>query len=89
MPGLVRKLLIFAGIHGLILQPLGAKKSQATQIAYKDSSIGSTLKDGAESESSGNGFEAFGIVGELCISILGGLVLVAYEYQIAGASSLS
>lgn len=64
MPGIVRKLVIFAGLHGVILQPLGAKKSQASQIAYKDSSIGPALKDGVESGSSGKGFEAFGIVGE-------------------------
>ena len=63
MPGLVRKLLIFAGIHGVILQPLGSKKSQASQIAYKDSSIGPAPKDGDESGSSENGFEAFGIAG--------------------------
>jgi hypothetical protein len=64
MPGLVRKLVIFAALHGVILQPLGAKKSQASQIAYKDSSIGPALKDGGEIGSSGKGFEAFGIVGE-------------------------
>jgi hypothetical protein len=65
MPGLVRKLVIFAGLSGVILQPLGAKKSQATQIAYKDSSIGSAPKDGVESGSADSGFEAFGIVGKL------------------------
>jgi hypothetical protein len=63
MPGLVRKLIIFAGLHGVILQPLGAKKSQASEIAYKDSSIGLAPKDGIESGSSEKGFEAFGIVG--------------------------
>ena len=63
MPGLVRKLVIFAGLHGVILQPLGAKKSQATQIAYKDSGIGIAPKDGVESGGAEKGFEAFGIVG--------------------------
>ena len=63
MPGLVRKLVIFAGLQGVILQPLGAKKSQASQIAYKDSGIGLVPKDGIETGSSERGFEAFGIVG--------------------------
>ncbi|TVY49761.1 Phosphatidylinositide phosphatase [Lachnellula occidentalis] len=70
MPGLARKILIFAGVEGLILQPLAQQKGQrpasATKIAYNDHHIGPVLKDGvegeSESEGSGKSFEAFGIV---------------------------
>lgn len=66
MPGLVRKVLIFAAVDGLVLQPLaqrGQRPAPAANIAYKDNSIGPVLKDEGEGESPGKGFEAFGIVG--------------------------
>lgn len=66
MPGLVRKLLIFAAVDGLILQPLaqkGQRPAPATKIAYKDNHIGPVLKDGGENERSAKSFEAFGVVG--------------------------
>ena len=66
MPGLVRKLVIFAAVDGLILQPLaqrGQRPAPGAKICW-DSSIGPALNHGVDSGSSGNGFEAFGIVGE-------------------------
>jgi hypothetical protein len=64
MPGLVRKLLIFAAVDGLVLQPL-AQKGQRTappvKIAYKNNAIGPVLGDVHDQ---GKGFEAFGVVGE-------------------------
>ena len=66
MPGIVRKILVFAAVDGLVLQPLaqrGQRPAPAAKIAYKDNSIGPVLKDEGESESPGKGFEAFGIVG--------------------------
>ena len=66
MPGLVRKLVIFAAVDGLILQPLaqrGQRPAPAAKIGW-DSSIGPALKDGIDKGSSEKGFEAFGIVGE-------------------------
>lgn len=65
MPGLVRKLLIFAAIDGLILQPAtqkGQRPAPATKITYKDKHIGPVLND-SDVEESTKGFEAFGIVG--------------------------
>jgi hypothetical protein len=61
MPGLYRKILIFAAIDGIIIQPLEQKgqRSGLVKIAYKDKSIAS-VKD---AEGSGKGFEAFGVVG--------------------------
>jgi hypothetical protein len=73
MPGLARKLLIFAAVDGLVLQPLGQRGQRpapAAKIAYKDNSIGSVLKDGGEGDGPGRSFEAFGIVGKLEEEIL-------------------
>jgi len=67
MPGLARKLLIFAAVDGLVLQPLaqrGTRPAPAAKIAYKDCSIEPVLKDGGEGEGAGKSFEAFGIVGK-------------------------
>jgi hypothetical protein len=66
MPGLVRKILIFAAVDGLILQPLAQKGQRPTpsaKIAYKDSSISTVSKDEIHNEATANGFEAFGIIG--------------------------
>jgi len=67
MPGIVRKILIFAAVDGLVLQPLtqrGQRPAPATKIAYKDNSISSALKDGGGPDGTAKSFEAFGIVGE-------------------------
>lgn len=67
MPGLVRKVLIFAAVDGLVLQPLaqrGQRNGPPTKISYKDHHIGQVLKDEGEWQKSGNSFEAFGIVGK-------------------------
>jgi hypothetical protein len=66
MPGLVRKILIFAAVDGLILQPLaqrGQRPAPSTKIAYKDNHIGPALKaDGDHGDE--KAFEAFGVVGQ-------------------------
>jgi hypothetical protein len=64
MPGLVRKILIFAGVDGLVLQPLGQRGQRPAKIAYTDNSIGPVLKDGDAGDAAGKSFEAFGIVGK-------------------------
>ena len=64
MPGLVRKLIIFAAVDGLVLQPLaqkGQRPAPAVKITYNGSTIGPVL---GEVVNHGKGFEAFGIVGE-------------------------
>jgi hypothetical protein len=64
MPGLVRKLLIFAAIDGLVLQPLaqkGQRPAPAIKIGYNGGSIGPALEADA---GHGKGFESFGVVGE-------------------------
>ncbi len=66
-PALARKVLIYASIDGLVLQPLGQRgqrPTSATKIAYKDNSIGPALRDGGEFDEAGKNFEAFGVVGK-------------------------
>jgi hypothetical protein len=64
MPGLVRKLLVFAAVDGLVLQPLaqkGQRPAPPVKIEYSSGVIGPVLGD---VHAQGNGFEAFGVVGE-------------------------
>ena len=66
-PSLARKVLIYAAVDGLVLQPLGQRGQRpvfATKITYKDNNIGPALKHGGEVEEPGKGFEAFGVVGK-------------------------
>ncbi len=67
-PSLARKVLIYAAVDGLILQPLsqrGQRPVFATKITYKDNDIGPALKHGGEGEEPGKSFEALGVVGKL------------------------
>lgn len=87
MPGLARKLLIFAAVDGLVLQPLvqrGQRPATATQISYKDNHIGPAAQ--ADTERSGDGkkgFEAFGIVGLLTVSEVSFLISITRREQVA------
>lgn len=68
MPGLVRKLLIFAAVDGLVLQPLtqkGQRPASSSKISFKDGSIVPSGKEDVPNEARTRGFEAFGIVGKL------------------------
>ena len=60
MPGLARRLLIFAAVDGLILEQRGRA---ATKITYKDNSVLQVPKEDYI-EGIGKSFEAFGLVGE-------------------------
>ncbi len=69
MPGLVRKFVIFAGVDGLVLQPLAPKEKRGpvlpVRICYGTSSIAPVLKDDVDGQAATKKFEAFGIVGTL------------------------
>jgi hypothetical protein len=72
-PGLARKVLIFAAVDGLVLQPLGQRGQRpisATKITYKDNHVGPFLRDGGEGAEVGKSFEAFGVIGKPEESIL-------------------
>ena len=66
MPGLARKLLIFAAVDGLLITETRPGRP-TTKIAYKDNSITQVPRDGAHVESSEKGFEAFGLVGMFAV----------------------
>jgi hypothetical protein len=68
MPGLVRKLLIFASTGGLILQPAPPRNQkpateQAIKLDYKSSQISPLLKDRRDEDTAPNALEVHGIVG--------------------------
>lgn len=68
MPGLVRKVLIFAAIDGLVLQPAPPRNhrpatEQAIKIAYRSNAIAPLLKDRRDEETAPPAFEAHGIIG--------------------------
>jgi hypothetical protein len=67
MPSLVRKLLIFAAVDGLVLQPSPPRNhppatQQAIKVDYKGN-VGPLLKDRREEDTAPVSVEAHGIVG--------------------------
>jgi len=65
MPGLVRKLIIFAAVDGLVLQPVAQRNQRATpalRIAYSSHDIAS-LGSVPRKDASSTSFDAHGIVG--------------------------
>ena len=67
MPSLVRKLLIFAAVDGLILQPAPPRNhppttQQAIKVDYKGN-VGPLLKDRREEDTAPDSIEAHGIIG--------------------------
>lgn len=67
MPGLVRKLLIFAAVDGLILQPAPPRNhppatQQAIKVDYKGN-VGPLLKDRRDEDTTAVSVEAYGIIG--------------------------
>ncbi|KAK7517557.1 SacI homology domain-containing protein [Phyllosticta citriasiana] len=72
MPGLVRKLLIFAAVDGLILQPAPPRDrppstQQAIKIDYKGD-VSPLLKDRRQEDTTSISLEAHGVVGLLQIA---------------------
>ncbi|KAK8177840.1 SacI homology domain-containing protein [Phyllosticta citrichinensis] len=72
MPGLVRKLLIFAAVDGLILQPAPPRDrppstQQAIKIDYKGN-VSPLLKDRRQEDTTSISLEAHGVVGLLQIA---------------------
>lgn len=67
MPGLVRKLLIFAAVDGLVLQPAPPRNhppttQQAIKIDYKGK-VGPLLKDRREEDTAPDTLEVHGVIG--------------------------
>lgn len=69
MPGLVRKLLIFAAVDGLVLQPAPPRNhppttQQAIKIDYKGN-VGPLLKDRRQEDTAPDTLEAHGVIGKV------------------------
>lgn len=68
MPGIARKLLIYAAVDGLVIQPLSSKGQrpfQPLKIRYGDATISSVSREQApDTTNTDSSFEAFGVIGK-------------------------
>ncbi|KAG6038573.1 hypothetical protein E4U41_004045 [Claviceps citrina] len=87
MPGIARKILVYAAVDGLILQPLstkGQRPHQSISIRYGDSSISAVPRDQLpDSSGSDSSFEACGVVGLITVSRMSYLITVTRRQQVA------
>ncbi|KAF1984011.1 hypothetical protein K402DRAFT_360244 [Aulographum hederae CBS 113979] len=87
MPSIVRKLLIFAAVDGLILQPAPPRNhkpstEQAIKVEYKTNAITPLLKDRRQEDTS-TAIEAHGVIGLLKIASTSFLVSISRREQVA------
>ncbi|KAH7071755.1 SacI homology domain-containing protein [Paraphoma chrysanthemicola] len=87
MPNLVRKLLIFAAVDGLVLQPAPPRNhppatQQAIKIDYKGN-VGPLLKDRREEDTAPVSLDAHGIVGLLKVATSFFLVSITAREHVA------
>ncbi|RYO01560.1 hypothetical protein AA0120_g419 [Alternaria tenuissima] len=87
MPSLVRKLLIFAAVDGLVLQPSPPRNhppatQQAIKVDYKGN-VGPLLKDRREEDTAPVSVEAHGIVGLLKVATSYFLISISDREQVA------
>ncbi|OCK85031.1 hypothetical protein K432DRAFT_400592 [Lepidopterella palustris CBS 459.81] len=87
MPGIVRKLLIFAAIDGLILQPASPRNhpsttQQAIKIDYKGN-ITPLLKDRRDEDNVPISLEVYGILGLLKVASASFLISICGREQVA------
>ncbi|KAI0389852.1 Syja_N domain-containing protein [Xylariaceae sp. FL0594] len=95
MPGLARKLLIFAAVDGLIIQPLSTKGGGArgqqrsatpVKVKYGDATVTTVPRDQVatlESNAPKTSFEAFGVIGLFTVARLSYLVTITGRKQVA------
>lgn len=87
MPGIARKIIIYAAIDGLIIQPLssrGQKPFQPVGIKYGDASISTASRDDVpETSNPESSFEAFGVIGLITVSRLTYLITITRRQQVA------
>ncbi|KAF2120396.1 SacI homology domain-containing protein [Lophiotrema nucula] len=87
MPGLARKLLVFAAVDGLILQPSPPRNhppatQQAIKIDYKGN-VGPLLKDRREEDTAPAALEIHGVVGLLKVATALFLISICSREQVA------
>ncbi|KAG5950294.1 hypothetical protein E4U53_005288 [Claviceps sorghi] len=87
MPGIARKVLVYAAIDGLILQPLptkGQRPFQSTKIRYGDSSISALPRDQVpDKPGPDSSFEIYGVIGLITVSRLSYLITITRRQQVA------
>ncbi|KXJ91076.1 SacI homology domain-domain-containing protein [Microdochium bolleyi] len=84
MPALARKLLVFAAVDGLVIQPLTSKGQRATKIKYGDAAVSQAARDQTPDTSRPHSsFEAFGIIGLFTVSRLSYLITITGREEIA------
>ena len=69
MPGIVRRVLIFAAVDGLILQPAPPRNhkpatEQAIKVEYRTNTVSPLLKDRRDTDAAPNALDSHGIVGK-------------------------
>lgn len=70
MPGILRKLIIFATVDGLILQPLGGWDHHSSlRVDFKDRAIGQHAKVESETWKQRPHLESHGIIGQYLLSV--------------------
>ncbi|KAJ4991884.1 hypothetical protein SVAN01_02734 [Stagonosporopsis vannaccii] len=82
---LIRKLLIFAAVDGLVLQPRShphAQQQQAIKIDYKGN-VGPLLNDSNDDEITASSFESHGVVGLLKVATSVFLISICGREQVA------
>lgn len=87
MPGLVRKLVLFAAVDGLILQPAPPRNQppatqQAIKIDYKGN-VGPLLKDRRDTDTAPVSLDSHGIIGLLKIATSFFLISICAREQVA------
>ncbi|CAO2652657.1 Nn.00g009400.m01.CDS01 [Neocucurbitaria sp. VM-36] len=87
MPGIARKLLIFAAVDGLILQPSPPRNhppatQQAIKVDYKGN-VGPLLRDRRDEETAPSSLEAHGVIGLLKVATSYFLVSICSREQVA------
>jgi hypothetical protein len=70
MPGLIRRIFIFAAVDGLVLQSPGSLETPAVlRIDYKSQKLTSAPPTSAEEYSKKPYLESHGIIGEKCLTL--------------------
>ena len=71
MPGLIRRIFVFAAVDGLLLQsPPSSEPPVALRIEYKSQKLTSVASISAEDSSKTPHLESHGIIGEKCLKLL-------------------
>ncbi|KAI9932201.1 hypothetical protein ASPWEDRAFT_132536 [Aspergillus wentii DTO 134E9] len=92
MPGLLRKLIVFAAVDGLIIQPYGngqrhngnGNDGSFLRIDYKTSKVSSLPASALDlSERKDSGLETYGLVGLLSVASYSFLISITQRHQVA------